>query len=121
VTAAERQVARLAAICAELPEVEVRTGQHHTYLVRGKKFAYHLDDHHGDGRLAFQCKAGPGVAAELVAADPVRFFLPPYLKQHGWVALWLDLPGVKIDWDEIDSLLIDAYRLIAPKRLVAQL
>jgi hypothetical protein len=116
-----KQVARLTAICTALPEVEVRAGQHHAYLVRRKTFAYHLNDHHGDGRLTFQCKAGPGVAGDLVAADPRRFFLPPYMKQHGWVAMWLDVPGVKIGWDEIESLVIDGYRLLAPKRLVAQL
>ena len=117
----DKQVARLEGICGALPEVEVRVGQHHTWLVRGKKFVYHLNDHHGDGRLALECKAAPGVAGELVAGDPERFFLPPYLKQHGWVALWLDLPGAKPDWDEIESLVIDAYRLTAPKRLVSLL
>ena len=117
--AIDKQVARMRALCAALPEVEERVGQHHTWLVRGKKFAYHINSHHGDGRVHMQCKAEPGLNVELVAADPVNFFLPPYLKQHGWIAVWLDLPKVRIDWDQIEALVIDAYRLTAPKRLAA--
>ena len=117
------QVAKISAICLALPEAEVssRTGQHHAYSVRGKKFAFHINDHHGDDRVLFQCKAAKGVNTELVAADPVRFLLPPYMKQHGWIGVWLDLPGVPIDWDEIEAFAVGAYRLLAPKRLVARL
>jgi hypothetical protein len=119
--AIDRQVARMRAMCTALPEVDERAGQHHAWLVRGKKFAYHINSHHGDGRVHMQCKAPRGLNVELVAEDPVSFFLPPYLKQHGWIAVWLDLPGVRIDWDRIEALVVDAYRLTAPKRLVAQL
>ena len=118
-----KQVERVSKICLAFPEAEVssRTGQHHAYSVRGKKFAYHINDHHGDDRVLFQCKAEKGLNTELVTSDPVRFMLPPYMKQHGWIGVWLDLPGVKIDWDEIEELATDAYRLMAPKKLVALL
>ena len=108
-------------MCAALPEVEERVGQHHAWLVRNKKFAYHINSHHGDGRVHMQCKAERGLNVELVEADPVNYFLPPYMKQHGWIAVWLDLPKVRIDWDAIEALVIDAYRLTAPKRLLDQL
>ena len=111
---------RLTELCLALPEATVRSGQHQAYMVRGKKFAYHLDDHHGDGRVSMECKAGPGENTELVASDPERFFLPKYMAHHGWVGLWLDL-DVPVDWEEVRELVTDAYRLIAPKRLVAQL
>lgn len=102
-------------ICAGLPEAEVREGQHWALRVRGKNFAYHLVDHHGDGRVAVQCKAGPGDNAALVAAEPDRFFMPPYMAHHGWVGLWLDTGGT--DMDEVGEMLRTAYVLVAPKTL----
>jgi hypothetical protein len=120
---AARCKARLAKLCARLPETVRRPGgeddRHDAYLVRGKTFAYFTDDHHGDGRLALMYKAAAGEQTALVAADPERFFVPPYLGHRGWVGLWLDRPGV--DWDEVAELVTDAYRLTAPKRLVTLL
>jgi hypothetical protein len=98
--------------------VTVRPGQHHAFLVRGKKFAYFLVDHHGDGRVAVQCKAEKGLNATLVDVDPERFFLPPYMAHHGWIGLYVD--AGRIDWDELEDLLRDAYRLTAPKSLARQ-
>ena len=115
----ERQLAKVKAICDRLPEVDVRTGQHHTFLVRNKKFAYYLIDHHGDGRVSIQCKAERGLNATLVETSPDRFFLPPYLAHHGWIGLYVD--EEQVDWDELEALLVDAYRLAAPKRLAALL
>ena len=89
-----------------------------TYLVGRRTFAYFTDDHHGDGRLALICKAGPGEQPALVAGDPERFFVPPYLGHRGWVGLWLDRPGV--DWAEATELMVEAYGLTAPKRLLRE-
>ena len=47
-----------------------------------------------------------------------RFFRPPYVGGRGWIGLRLD---IEPDWDEVASIVDDAYRLIAPKKLVAQL
>jgi hypothetical protein len=108
---------RTIAICEAFPEVEIgsRTGQHLNFSVRGKKFAYHLVDHHGDGRVALTCKAGPGVMDSLVAAEPERYFRPPYMARHGWVGYYLDTG--EIDWQRIQELLAEAYVLTAPRRL----
>jgi hypothetical protein len=113
------QRSRLAKLSARLPEVEVREQQHVAYSVRGKKFAYHLVDHHGDGRVSFQCKAEKGMNRSLVDADPDRFFLPPYMAQHGWIGLWLD--DGPVDWGELEAHFVDAYRLTAPKSLTRDL
>jgi hypothetical protein len=83
-----------------------------------KKFAYHLVDHHGDGRIALQTRAAPGRNAALVESGE-RFFWPKYMGHHGWIGLWLDLPS--FDPDEAEALVVDSYRLQAPKRLVALL
>lgn len=114
----DAQRAEVRRICEALPEVEVREGQHWALRVRGKNFAYHLVDHHGDGRVAVHCKAGPGDNAAMAAAEPDRFFMPPYMAHHGWVGLWLDRGDV--DMDGVGELLRDAYVLVAPKRLARQ-
>ena len=109
----------LVKICSALPEVSVAGQQHLAFSVRKKKFAYYLDDHHGDGRIALNCKAPPGVNDELVEFDPERFYMPPYVGPKGWVGLYIDL--VEVDWDEVTELVGDAYRLAAPKTLVRKL
>lgn len=75
-------------------------------------------DHHHDDRLAFWCAAPPGAPEELVAAAPDRFFRPPYVGGRGRLGVWLD---VDPDWDEIDEIVLDAYRQIAPRKLAAGL
>jgi hypothetical protein len=106
--------------CLALPEaVEERHGSHATYLVRAKKFAYYLDDHHGDGRLAVTCRAAPGENEAFVAEDAVRYFIPPYVGPRGWIGIYVDVDDV--DWDEIAELVTESYRGVAPKRLVTAL
>jgi hypothetical protein len=108
---------RVREICADLPECEVAGDQHHKLSVRGKTVGWHTVDHHGDGRVALTLKAAKGENAALVASDPDRFFMPPYVAHHGYVGIYLDTGAV--DWDEVRELVVDAYRLAAPKRLAA--
>lgn len=111
---------RLRQICLALPEAteKIAWGEP-TFRVGGTKmFAMFTDNHHGDGRVALWCKAPPGVQEMLVGAAPQRFYVPPYVGHKGWIGVRLDL---KVDWIEIADLVEDAYRMTAPKRLVAQL
>jgi hypothetical protein len=78
-----------------------------------KVFVTHADRHH-DNRLAFWCAAPGGAQAVLVGAAPERFFVPPYVGHRGWIGVYLDVP---VDWDEIATLVENAYRMVAPKRL----
>lgn len=114
----ETRRARLIAICGQLPEATVRGGQHVAFLVRGKTFAYHLNDHHGDGRVALTCKVAPGENDLLARLDPMRFYIPPYVGPKGWIALRLD--SEEVDWGEVADLVTTSYRLIAPRRLAAR-
>ncbi|WP_052669605.1 MmcQ/YjbR family DNA-binding protein [Nitriliruptor alkaliphilus] len=111
---------RLRDLTARFPEVSERLSHGAvTYFVRGRRtLAYLTDDHHGDGRLALVYPAPDGVQAEVLAADPERFFRPPYVGHRGWVGLRLDIDP---DWDEVADVLDEAYRKVAPKRLIAQL
>jgi phosphoribosylglycinamide formyltransferase-1 len=112
------RLARLTNIALALPESSRRVhGSHAQFQVRGKTFAYFLDNHHGDGIVAVTCKALPGDNALLAAGDPARFYLPSYIGSRGWIALRLDVGPV--DWDEVRELLAGSYRLVAPKKLAA--
>ena len=138
---------RLRALCLALPEVTEKVSHGEpTWFVR-KVFVSYADHHH-DERVAFWCAAPPGAQEALVAARPDRFFRPPYVGGRGWLGVWLDvgrdcgdpdradpdragpdragldradLDRADLDWDEIAEIVTDAYRVIAPKKLVAQL
>ncbi len=110
---------RVVDIVAGLPEATC-TGDHHLALTVAKKtFGYFLDDHHGDGVVGVALKAAPGEQDALVRSDPERFYVPAYLGAKGWVGVRLDVG--RVDWAEVREMIVDAYRLQAPRRLVALL
>ncbi|MBM3676154.1 MAG: MmcQ/YjbR family DNA-binding protein [Actinobacteria bacterium] len=111
---------RVRAICHALPEVEERLSHGSpSFFVGGKRtLCMFHDHHHDDGRVAIWCPAPDGVQAALVAEEPGRFFRPPYVGHRGWLGVRLD---VDPDWDEVAGIVEDAYRSVAPKRLVTQL
>jgi hypothetical protein len=112
-------IERIREICAQLPECEVAGDQHHKISVRGRTVGWHTVDHHGDGRVSLTVRGEKGENEQLALADPRRFFLPPYVARHGYIGMHLDLDDV--DWEEVRELLLDGYRLVAPKALVTQL
>lgn len=110
----------LRAICLALPETTERLSHGEpTWFVRDKKTFVMYDNYHHSDRLGFWCAAPAGAQEVLVSTDPERFYRPPYVGHRGWVGVRLDVPHV--DWDEIRLLVTEAYRVIAPAKLVAQL
>ncbi|WIX81539.1 MmcQ/YjbR family DNA-binding protein [Amycolatopsis carbonis] len=107
-------------LCLALPEATERLSHGEpTWFVRGKKtFVMFANHHHDDRRLAFWCPAPPGAQEGLVRTEPERFFRPPYVGHRGWLGVRLD---VDVDWGEIDHIVRDAYRLVAPKSLAVLL
>jgi hypothetical protein len=83
-----------------------------------KTFASIADDHHGDARLALWIKSTADAQEDLVAMDPKTFFIPPYVGPSGWIGMRLD---GRLDWDAVESLLEEGYRMVAPKRALKQL
>jgi hypothetical protein len=116
---------RLRAICVALPEVTERPSHGApTWFVRDKKSFVTLwaDGHHDNHFAHLWCAGLPGAQATLVAADPGRFFRPPYVGGRGWIGVRLDAPdGRPVDWAEIAELCEDAYRAVAPAALIARL
>ena len=97
-------------ICLALPEAtETLTwGQPH-FRVRGKIFAG-FGDHGGPFTIGFKLEREHADAAIL---DP-RFTRAPYVGQHGWISM--EVKGVR-DWGEVRALVLESYRLIAPRKL----
>jgi predicted DNA-binding protein (MmcQ/YjbR family) len=116
--AEDRRLVRLTKLCLALPEATREShGSHAAFVVRDKKFAYFLDDHHGDGIVAVCFKTVPGENEFLLASDTTRFYKPAYIGPKGWVGLRLDVGP--IDWAAVSEHVTDSYRLAAPKRLAA--
>ena len=113
-------VEELRRICLALPEATERVSHAEpAWFVRDKRLFVTLSDHHHDDRLGFWCAAPPGAQQELVDLNPARYFVPKYVGGRGWLGVYLDVPD--IDWGEIEELVEDAYRTVAPKSLVARL
>ena len=115
---ADDPLRRLRAVCLALPEATERISHGEPTWFVGKVFVMFAGRHHDD-RVAFWGAEPPGVQEALVASDPRRFFRPPYVGGRGWVGVYLDVPGV--DWAEVAELVVEAYRTVAPRRLVAGL
>ena len=118
---AEIALERLRAICLGFPEVTERPSHGApTWFVRDKKVfvTFWNGGHHNHEFPHIWCAAPPGVQEELVETEPSRFFRPPYVGGRGWLGVRMD---VAIDWDEMASICEEAYRVIAPKTLVAEL
>ena len=112
-------LARLRRVCLALPEVrEKEAWGAPTFRVNDKLFVHYRNNHHGDGRIAAWCKFLPEDQMDLVESDPERFFVPPYVGPSGWVGVRLDK---KPDWSVVSAVVEQGYRLVAPKRLLAQL
>jgi uncharacterized protein YdhG (YjbR/CyaY superfamily) len=112
---------RVGAICLALPEVHERLSHGApTWFIRGKSAFVTLwaHGHHDHEFPHLWCAAPPHAQQELVAAEPSRFFRPPYVGGRGWIGVRLDR---NLDWAEISELCHDAYRATAPARLSALL
>jgi hypothetical protein len=97
-------------IALSLPEAEEReTWGEATFRVRNRIFAMLGSE----GKRA-SVKSTKDEQQALIAGNPETFYPPPYVGAHGWV-------GVQIgsaDAAELEELLVEAWRLTAPKRLV---
>jgi hypothetical protein len=108
------RLTRLRAICLSFPETAERVSfGDPNWTVNGKGFAAQKGNYDG-GRPSVWFKPVLGEQQPLVASDPDRFFIPPYVGGKGWLALHLD--ARKLDWTEIEELMEDSYRNMAPKR-----
>jgi len=110
---------RVRAICMALPGVTERRSHGAPAFFAGKQFVMLWPDGHHDHQFPhLWCAAPPGVQIEVVATEPERFFRPPYVGGRGWVGIRLD---GDVDWNELKAVCEEAFRTVAPKKLVAAL
>jgi len=81
-----------------------------TFRVRNKMFAVSAE-----GATHVSIKATPLVQEDLIDRDPDTFASAAYVGRYGWVTVDLK----RIDVAELESLLRQAWRMTAPKKLAA--
>jgi hypothetical protein len=104
---------RLRDICMSMPATTEKTSHGELAWSTGggrttRQFATTWDHHHDD-RNAVVFAAPPGAQEQLIAAEPSRYFRPPYVGGRGWVGYYLDVDP--IDWDVLELHLADAHAL----------
>lgn len=113
--------AKLRELCFAMPEVSERSSHGSpSFFIRERRVlcSFHPGGHHAEGFTSIWVPAPPGVQEELIEDEPDRFYRSPYVGPSGWVGVRLDR---EVDWDEIDAMLREAYRLKAPRTLARQL
>ena len=110
---------RVRAICMALPEVTEKLSHGAPAFFVKKQFLMLWPHGHHDHHFPhLWCAAPVGAQDELIDTEPDRFFRPPYVGGRGWIGVRLDRG---VDWDELAAVCTDAYRTMAPKKLIAQL
>lgn len=95
-----------------LPGAEEReTWGHPTFRVREKIFASLAPDGSTGG-----VKATLQDQSLLIASDPATFSVADYVGRYGWVTVQL----ATVDAEVLRGLLVEAWRSIAPKRVVKE-
>jgi predicted DNA-binding protein (MmcQ/YjbR family) len=107
-------LARLREICLSLPEVRETVKWGHPTFEAGKKMFAVLD--HYQGRICIAFRASPEKLPLLLADE--RFYEAPYGARQCWVCLHAD---GRINWEEVEGLLLQSYRQVALKRMLAAL
>jgi predicted DNA-binding protein (MmcQ/YjbR family) len=102
------------AICLALPDTKetLTWGQPH-FRVGEKIFAGCGEE---QGRVVIGFKLDMDHADAII--QDARFWRAPYVGHKGWVSM--DASAVD-DWNEVRPLVLESYRLIAPRRTVAKL
>ena len=121
----EVMVDRIRAVCLALPEVTVRVdlsrvaerSTSYAYYIRRRSFCLLVARANATGRLVplLVLRAGPEERGALLAHG--RPFFPSRAGRDRVVVELTD----DTDWSEIRELVIESYRLLAPKKLTALL
>lgn len=105
---------KMRTICLALPESnESETWGKPHFRVGEKIFAGCGEN---EGRLTIGFKTDMETANRLIRGG--RFSRARYVGHHGWVSM--DVAAIE-DWNEVRDFVTGSYRLIAPKRALAQL
>jgi hypothetical protein len=110
----EKQIERVRRVCISLPETTEKLSHGEpTFFVLKKVYAMLSNNHHNDGHVAVTIPAAIGIQEALIAANPAKFYRPPYVGVRGWVGIELK----QVSDEELTLHLREAWRLIAPEKL----
>ena len=111
----ESQIERVRRICLGLPGVweKISHGEP-TWFVGKKVFAMFSNNHHNDGHVAVTIPAAIGIQEMLIKKSPKKFYRPPYVGVRGWVGIEV----ARISDRELGLHLREAWRLVAPRKLL---
>ena len=121
------ELEQVRAIALSLPEVNERLSHGApSFFVRDKKpiCYFHSAEFASDDRVSIWCPAPPGTRDELTAGDPERFFSPTPSASgvfRHWIGMFIDDQAGEVDWEETAEVIEDAFRHVAPKKLIAEL
>ena len=123
----EAIVSRLRAICLEFPEAyEEQAWTGTRWMIRKKNFAHVLAIESGWPPAYARAAKSEGPMTVLTFRSSARLDAPRFSRAPFFKPVWWpDIAGMAIDartdWDEVSDLLAGSYRLLAPKKLAAQL
>jgi hypothetical protein len=105
------RAATVRSFALSLPEAEEReTWETATFRVRNK--IYVMFD---EKERHLWIKSTHDEQQALIAMDPEAFFVPSYVGSKGWIGVVVS----KADRGEVEDLITEAWRMTAPKRMVA--
>jgi predicted DNA-binding protein (MmcQ/YjbR family) len=113
----KKVLTRLRKLCLALPEAyETTSFGHPTFRAgrTGKKTFAVFENYRGEDTI---CVKATLEDQALLVLDP-RFFVAPYVGKHGWTSM---RTAGTFDWREVEDLVLESYRLVAPKTLLANL
>ena len=109
---------RVRRICLALPGASEKLSHGEpTFFVNKKVFVMFSDNHHNDGHIAVLIPAAPGAQPALIKDNPKTYYRPAYVGVRGWVGIELK----NIGDEELSAHIHEAWRMIAPKKLQANL
>jgi predicted DNA-binding protein (MmcQ/YjbR family) len=112
-----RPLTMLRKLLARWPGViETKTFGHPTFQAGAKKTFAVLDDHERPGLLCLVVKLPRPEQARLLREE--RFTPCKFGAKHGWTSMIVD---GDTDWAQAGALLLASYRLVAGRRLIAEL
>ncbi|HEX2524072.1 MAG TPA: MmcQ/YjbR family DNA-binding protein [Terriglobia bacterium] len=107
-------LARIRKICLALPDTKETMTWGKPHFRVGEKIFAGYGEENGKRTVGFKLE----MAHANLAVQVPGFSRAPYVGDKGWVSLETDSVS---DWEDVREMILESYRLIAPKRSLAQL
>jgi predicted DNA-binding protein (MmcQ/YjbR family) len=113
VAKADTVLAKMREICLSLPDTKETLTWGEPHFRVGERIFAGCGDEKGRLTIAFKLEMDH---ADAIVQDP-RFHRAPYVGHKGWVSM--DAAKVR-RWKEVRLLVLESYRLIAPRKTLAK-